>query len=233
MELYLIRHGQSVNNALPVEERVEDPALTDIGHRQAAHSAEWAKSAGLTRLIVSPFRRTLETAEYIRQATGLIPEVWIDLHEQGGCMNGIDEASYIGRPGMTAAEIQAAFPHFALPPEIDHRGWWQSRPHETLAETALRAQRLWQRTHQSFARTDERIAFVMHGHFKLILIETLIAMIPDGATCGDDVFNAGITKFAVTPEKTKLVFFNFVDHLPRAVITPPVLVEQEADAPGH
>lgn len=37
MELYLIRHGQSTNNALEdFRQRVSDPPLTDLGERQAA-----------------------------------------------------------------------------------------------------------------------------------------------------------------------------------------------------
>ena len=41
MELYLIRHAQSLNNALPAEDRVEDAPLTDIGHQQCSHLAKW------------------------------------------------------------------------------------------------------------------------------------------------------------------------------------------------
>ena len=85
MQLFLIRHAQSQNNALPEEQRVEDPGLTELGHRQAELLADWVPALNLTRLITSPFRRTLLTTEPIRRATSLIPEVRVDLHEQGGC----------------------------------------------------------------------------------------------------------------------------------------------------
>ena len=114
MELFLIRHGQSLNNFLPQEQRVEDPPLTDLGHQQAVLLAEWIESAGITRLISSPFRRTLETAEYVRRTTGLRPEIWIDLHEQGGCVAGPTPDCMVGRPGMTHGQISADFPGFQI-----------------------------------------------------------------------------------------------------------------------
>ena len=41
MQLYIIRHAQSVNNALDDQRyRVSDPLLTEVGHRQAAMLAE-------------------------------------------------------------------------------------------------------------------------------------------------------------------------------------------------
>jgi bisphosphoglycerate-dependent phosphoglycerate mutase len=46
MQLYIIRHGQSVNNALwsttgSNENRVEDPELTEMGKRQAELVADY------------------------------------------------------------------------------------------------------------------------------------------------------------------------------------------------
>jgi len=59
MDLYLVRHAQSQNNALPERLRVADPDLTDLGHQQAARLAERVRSLKLTRLLTSPFRRAL------------------------------------------------------------------------------------------------------------------------------------------------------------------------------
>ena len=71
MELFLIRHGQSLNNFQPQEQRVEDPPLTDLGRRQAELLAEWIESAGLTRLICSPFRRAAnECSTHSPHSTG-------------------------------------------------------------------------------------------------------------------------------------------------------------------
>ena len=41
MELYIVRHAQSINNALTdMKDRVMDPTLTDLGQRQAQAIAE-------------------------------------------------------------------------------------------------------------------------------------------------------------------------------------------------
>lgn len=73
MELVLIRHGQ------PAWDRdgrsVDDPGLTELGHRQAAAVA--ARLAGLRvdRLLVSPLVRARETAAPIAAALAIEPEV--------------------------------------------------------------------------------------------------------------------------------------------------------------
>ena len=46
MQFYFIRHGQSENNALwerggPQSERRADPELTELGHKQAQHLAQF------------------------------------------------------------------------------------------------------------------------------------------------------------------------------------------------
>ena len=99
MELYLIRHAQSLNNALSSQDRVEDPPLTEIGQRQCDHLAKWIPSLKLTRLVTSPFLRTLQTADHIGRSVRLAPEVRIELHEQGGCVSGPTREFFVGRPG--------------------------------------------------------------------------------------------------------------------------------------
>ena len=71
MQLYLIRHGQSENNARPEHMRVEDAELTELGHQQARHLAPWIATLELDRLFCSPFRRALQTAWPLMQQAGL------------------------------------------------------------------------------------------------------------------------------------------------------------------
>jgi broad specificity phosphatase PhoE len=97
MELYMIHHGQSTNNALSdPRSRVCDPPLTELGRRQAEIVAQhlatgtrpvpWEENfrnrsgCGITRLYCSPMWRALQTAQYIGQTLGLAPQVWIDIH---------------------------------------------------------------------------------------------------------------------------------------------------------
>jgi broad specificity phosphatase PhoE len=68
--LYLVRHGRA---AAGVEDL--DPGLDDLGHTQARAAAAALLDIGAKRLIVSPLRRTRETAEPIAKALGLTPEI--------------------------------------------------------------------------------------------------------------------------------------------------------------
>ena len=139
MELYIIRHAQSTNNALAdLRDRVRDPALTELGQRQAEIVAEHLASGtnlelsvgtteedtsvrqrhgyGLTRLYCSAMYRALQTAQPIGEALDLAPEVWIDIHEHGGIFLDHGEADgLVGYPGQTRSEILAEFPNYVLP----------------------------------------------------------------------------------------------------------------------
>lgn len=84
MELILVRHGQPawVSRA---GSAVNDPGLTELGHRQAVIVADrLARTLGdtrRTRLLVSTARRSQETAVPIATSLGLRPEPHPWLHE--------------------------------------------------------------------------------------------------------------------------------------------------------
>lgn len=73
--MILLRHGQSEFNVVFAETRVDpgihDPRLTGLGRRQARAAAADLRAHGVRRLIVSPYTRTLETAEIVADALGL------------------------------------------------------------------------------------------------------------------------------------------------------------------
>lgn len=213
MQLYLIRHAQSQNNALPEEDRVEDPGLTELGQQQAEHLGEWISTLKLTRLITSPFRRTLLTTEPIRRATSLIPEVRIDLHEQGGCYSGHDFTTKLGRPGMTRREIEAEFLGYRVADDIDGAGWWQSKPYETWEDARIRAARLLEATCREFAHTDERVAYVMHADIKRLFLSRLHTD-PLEVPC-----NTSVTEIEFTEDSIALRKFNRIEHLPIHMVT--------------
>jgi len=213
MELYLIRHAQSLNNAGPEQERVEDPPLTDLGHQQAVHLARWIPSLKLTRLITSPFLRTLQTTEHIHPPAALKPQVWRQLHEHGGCVAGPSPDVMVGRPGMTRAEIESRFPAFDVGAEIDGDGWWKSRPYETLDEACHRAAKLLARTRDELAGTDERVGYVTHGGFTPLLIECFHPVPLEVPR------NTSVTKIDVTPDTTRLNYYDRVEHLPAHLIS--------------
>lgn len=70
MTLYLIRHGLAAAGLDDL-----DPGLAPLGHEQAAITARALRKLTPSRLIVSPLRRTRETADPIAEAFGLEPEI--------------------------------------------------------------------------------------------------------------------------------------------------------------
>lgn len=211
---FLIRHAQSRNNALPEEQRVEDPAITDLGHRQASALASWLGSARLDRLLTSPFRRALETTEYVRRRVRLPVLVWADLHEQGGCYAGHDPRRYVMRPGMARTEIESNFPGYQIEPSIGEHGWWRGRPYETMDAARARASRLIARMNSEFGTSADRIATVVHADFKQLLLQELLPVGDDRSSISwSGIYNAAVTAVEIRDGRPRLIQFNTTGHL--------------------
>lgn len=241
MELYLIRHAQSTHNAMVDQlDREYDPPLTELGKRQAefvarhlANGANPGPTAGtsaeildshhqdvynITRLYCSPMWRALQTAQPIGQALGLRPEVWIDIHEQGGMYLDYGEAGgIVGQPGKTRQEILAEFPNYVLPEGITERGWWsggyEDRP--TCNRRAIKvAEVLRQR-----AASNEGIAIVSHGTFSDALLKAVLNLSP-----GRHFFyhhcNTAISRIVFHGDgRVDVRYLNLVAHLPPGLIS--------------
>ena len=67
--MMLVRHGQSEFNVIFGATRkdpgIVDPKLTEEGHLQAKSAGHALRDRGLTRIIASPYTRTLQTADII------------------------------------------------------------------------------------------------------------------------------------------------------------------------
>jgi 2,3-bisphosphoglycerate-dependent phosphoglycerate mutase len=241
MELYIIRHAQSTNNALgDPQDRDRDPPLTEIGERQAsilarhlAAGIELAPRAAatnghdqrgysFTHLHCSPMWRSLQTAHPVAQALGLTPEVWTDIHEQGGIyLDHGDGRGPIGYSGKTRQEIQAIFRHFVLPPDITDRGWW-NRDHEDWPTCHQRANRVAEKLRRFAAddeRGDQRVAIVSHGGFVDALLKALFGQLPDRQIFYYH-YNTAISRVDFRPSgRLDVRYLNRVDHLPPELIT--------------
>ena len=72
--MILLRHGQSEFNvrftATRIDPGIRDAPLTELGHLQARRAAEALKGERVTRIIVSPYTRALQTAGYAARALG-------------------------------------------------------------------------------------------------------------------------------------------------------------------
>lgn len=203
MRLFIIRHGQSTNNKLDGEldfrsylsQRTPDPALTELGERQALavanhlaagqtaeHFTGYHNGAGygITRIYCSAMLRAMQTALPIQKALKIDPEVNLHIYEQGGLFLGDprNQTSCRGFPGMSRSEMTERFPNYTLPPEITADGWY-SGSYEPQSSCNARAEKTTQWLGEMAAQfakegTDEGVALVMHADFIDKLIKAII-----------------------------------------------------------
>lgn len=245
MELYIIRHGQSMNNALSDgSPRFPDAPLTDLGKTQAEYLAQHlatadnldpeitnpntgnttqreGKGSGITHLYCSAMRRAMQTAQPAGQALGIHPEVWVDIHEHGGiCLS--RNGSTLCYPGLNRTEIAQLFPNYTIPEEVTERGWWLHNDAEDMVGCWQRAQRVAKRLWAWAASPDgdtRRVGMVTHGTFTTVLLKTLLQ-----APIDNHVFfwhyNTGITRVDLFGGGLAILrYVNRVSHLTPKLIT--------------
>ena len=161
MSVYLIRHAQSAFNAvhdpLKPDPMIFDAPITELGEVQAYQARRQVEKLDINAVIVSPFTRTLQTAQLIF-GNRVTLQVNADVREQ--LCNSCDV-------GSTPHELSRKFPnlnfdHLAerwwYEGEKDHRGI-SVEPEEVLMERAnIFARYLKQENIQS-------TAIVSHGNF--------------------------------------------------------------------
>ena len=243
MKVFLIRHAQSTNNLLGetaqyddyMAQRDPEPPLTDLSHRQAALLAEHlvandhperkqeeqSRGYGLTRLYCSPMLRTLQTTLPISQTTGLMPQVWVALHEQGGTFRGNPRNSdeIVSFPGLTRRQLAEQFPGYVAPREMGDDGWWFDG-YEDRAGCQRRALQVAQ-TLREWApdMPDERIGLVSHGTFGENLVGALLGM-PMEHRSYFNHYNTAITRIDFLPDGYLFVrYLNRIQHLPPELIS--------------
>ncbi len=129
--MFLLRHGQSYFNLHFTETRVdpgiEDPELTPLGHEQAAAAAAGLAQTRLTRIIVSPYTRALQTAAPFLATHQAPVQVMQEVRER---------TAFVCDIGSPRHLLAARFPQhdFAHLPDC----WWHEAT-ESVAETEARA----------------------------------------------------------------------------------------------
>jgi broad specificity phosphatase PhoE len=158
--MYLLRHGQSFFNlhfgATRVDPGIEDPELTPLGTEQAAAAAKDLADAALTRILISPYTRALQTAEPILAIHKVPVLVMHEIRERAAF------ACDVGSPPDVLAK---RFPHhdFAhLPP-----CWWHEGV-EPLEQTIARADAF----RALMAARADHATTLMVGHWAFILALT-------------------------------------------------------------
>ena len=124
--MILLRHGQSTFNAVfsvtRIDPGIPDPPLTEEGRRQAEAAARALGAYGLKRLLVSPYTRTLQTAQIIAEALHLpiVIEPLVRERRHFAC-----------DVGTVRAELAKAWPHLDFA-ELTERWWPDDEEHEPL-----------------------------------------------------------------------------------------------------
>ena len=190
--LYLVRHGESANNALPDPQRVADPDLTELGQKQARHLAQHYRDFDrIDQVLASPFRRTLQTAQPLLEVKAMRATIWADIYEVGGCYDGHEAGKLSGAPGMTDTEIRSEFPEFDVPADINEAGWYKSRPFETWEIANTRAQTQAKKLLDTFKDKNTVVFCFIHADFKQLLLQHLVSE-------QTEFHNGGITNSSVT-----------------------------------
>ncbi len=80
MDLYIIRHGESKGN---IGHDVENPKLTDLGHRQAELLALRLKKINFDVILSSPLERAIQTATPLSELQNTPITIMDNLYEVG------------------------------------------------------------------------------------------------------------------------------------------------------
>jgi glucosyl-3-phosphoglycerate phosphatase len=129
--MFLLRHGQSYFNVhfskTRVDPGIEDPRLTPLGVEQAKAAAAQLAPAVLTRIIVSPYTRALQTADQILAVRDVPVEVMHEVRER---------TAFVCDVGNPPQVLAVRFPRHDFAHLPEH--WWHEGI-ETPEETITRA----------------------------------------------------------------------------------------------
>ena len=224
MQIYLIRHAQSENNALSAEaahRRKVDPDLTALGYQQRQRLADYlgneADENPIEQLYTSAMYRSLLTSQPVGQALELPPALWLDIHEKGG-MFLRQNGQVSGYGGMTRAAIGQAFPRVQLADGLTEQGWYDAAlGMEPETHSHYRAIKVASEL-RSRAESESVIALVSHAGFLDILIKALFDQLPSRAHSMRYYHNnTAITRIDITRGQSVMHYLNRVDHLPAAM----------------
>lgn len=248
MQIYFIRHAQSINNAHWGDETYQesnDPELTKLAHSQVEYLASFLGENqklderitwnpqnrygfGLTHIYTSLMVRAVGTAMPVAQALGLNLVAWPEIHETGGIFSRIPEDEMLGLPGKPRSFFESKFPNLEIPDWLDETGWWQSRSFEEHSQRQPRAEKVWAEILSQHAdregKPEHRVALVSHGGFFMHLLTTALKIEMRRIEEFDHEYwflmnNCGITRLDVTNDRVLVMYVNRTDFLPSDLIT--------------
>jgi glucosyl-3-phosphoglycerate phosphatase len=161
--MLLLRHGQSYFNLhfnrTRIDPGIEDPELTPLGLEQATAAAKRLAGAALTRIIISPYTRALQTAQPVVEMHNVPVQIMSEVREQ---------AAYACDVGTVPHLLASRFPHhdFAHLPAK----WWHDS--ETTEEIGERAEAF----RRSIAGREDTSTTLLVSHWAFILALTGVSL---------------------------------------------------------
>ena len=240
MKLFLIRHGESENNALWANtqsnvNRVSDPQLTEIGKKQVEAAASFMERILTSdaadkfdvsykyegeeiHIYCSLMERAIQSGLIISNKLSLSLSAHLDIHENGGLyLEDPLTTERTGEPGMTLKDLEAKYPGLILPEGVNPLGWW-NRPFEERETRRIRAKRVLNNLKNQYGNTNAIIIFISHGGFYNYLLRSIFEL-KDDTEIWFDLFNAAITLLEFSEDFVKLVYCNRYDFIPREMVT--------------
>jgi 2,3-bisphosphoglycerate-dependent phosphoglycerate mutase len=241
MQIYLIRHAQSINNLLwdtsgSSKGRSDDPELTETGKKQANLLADTLKKTRnlltanhqdvqningyrLTHLYTSLMVRAVATGSAVARALHLPLMGWDDLHEEGGIyLEDETSGEKVGQPGKNRSYFEAYFPEMILHPSLGEKGWWNCRPHEESEQRPIRGRRVIQTLVETHGGTDHHVALFTHGGFYNHLMRAVLRL-PDSKDLWFTFNNTAITRIDFGQGEVSVAYMNDVGFLPRELVS--------------
>lgn len=247
MQLYFIRHAQSVNNVLYATTgssngRLADPPLTDLGRQQAGHLANFLSQTRpdlpeiyggahnvrgffFTHLYASLMERAVQTGSVVARELGLPLVAWSDIHEVGGLwLPDEEDGEPVGQAGPGRDYFAEHYPELALPDWLEDSGWW-NRPFEPVEARPERARRVIEELWRRHGQSDDRVAIISHGGFYSIFMNVLLTLPAQPSpieTIQETYFhlaNTAISRLDFVDETMRIVYLNKVNFLPRELVT--------------
>ena len=217
LELYIIRHGQSMGNierntdGLSITD-LHDPKLTDLGKKQAIACGERFKNTEFDAVYSSALLRAVETATEIikKQPSEKTLKVLPLLTEAGVseeyCHSSFDEINKINKNAVLADDVDPTKSLFYYNSTRDEADLFER------AEKALS----YIKAHQ---REGEKIAIVSHAAFITYLVFSLMGYKKECPLYDLDFKNTGVTKVTIYKKGTNkygdlvFEFINDTSHL--------------------
>lgn len=225
MDLLLIRHAQSLNNAVSAtlgtsRGRVPDPPLTPLGQSQAEALAQAFTSRLYpmrpTALYASLMSRAIQTAAPLAAALQLPLHALVDAFEVGGPLDwdGDEWSEQRHHPGSPASVLRQHSAHLVLPETVTEQGWWGG-PIEMEPEAAYRAARVVAALRDQYGGSDHVIALVSHEWFGQLLIRELLGSAAPPPQTWITLNNTGVSYFldADVDGPVTTYWLNAVGHL--------------------